>query len=171
VAGSRLPLPFSAHMTDLVFFYGTLNDRIPAAGARAPRSRLGTRRPRVGSRAALFRSGHLPGGNPAADGRVLGEVHQMLDPDAVLNSLDEIEGYSAREPDSSLYTRVEIAVTLEDGHVANAWVYFYTTPPLAAPSASNQAIISSTCSTVNADPPSAGRDQAGWACDPCFVGG
>jgi len=52
----------------------------------------------------------------------------MLDPDAVLNALDEIEGYSAREPDSSLYRRVEIPVTLEDGHVANAWVYFYNAP-------------------------------------------
>jgi gamma-glutamylcyclotransferase (GGCT)/AIG2-like uncharacterized protein YtfP len=79
-------------------------------------------------RGALFDLGIYPAAIPAADGRVLGEVHQMLDPDAVLSSLDEIEGYSAREPDSSLYTRVEIPVTLEDGHVANAWVYFYNAP-------------------------------------------
>jgi gamma-glutamylcyclotransferase (GGCT)/AIG2-like uncharacterized protein YtfP len=52
----------------------------------------------------------------------------MLDPDAVLSSLDEIEGYSSKGPDSSLYRREEIPVTLEDGHIASAWVYFYNAP-------------------------------------------
>ena len=52
----------------------------------------------------------------------------MLDRDAVLSSLDELEGYSVEEPDASLYTRMEAPVTFEDGHVTYAWVYFYNAP-------------------------------------------
>jgi gamma-glutamylcyclotransferase (GGCT)/AIG2-like uncharacterized protein YtfP len=52
----------------------------------------------------------------------------MFDVDAVLTTLDELEGYSSTEPDASLYTRAEIPVTLDDGHIANAWVYFYNAP-------------------------------------------
>ena len=52
----------------------------------------------------------------------------MLDTDAVLATLDDIEGYSQTEPDTSLYQRVRTAVTLDDGRVADAWVYFYNAP-------------------------------------------
>jgi len=52
----------------------------------------------------------------------------MLEPDEALKTLDEIEGYSAKAPDASLYHRVQIPVTLEDGHSAQAWVYFYNAP-------------------------------------------
>ena len=41
---------------------------------------------------------------------------------------DEIEGYRASEPDTSLYTRAEIPVTFDDGRQARAWVYFYNAP-------------------------------------------
>jgi gamma-glutamylcyclotransferase (GGCT)/AIG2-like uncharacterized protein YtfP len=77
---------------------------------------------------ALFDLGIYPAAIPASDSRVWGEVHQMLDTEAVLSALDEIEGYNASEPDSSLYTRQEIPVTFQDGHVAIAWVYFYNAP-------------------------------------------
>ncbi len=81
-------------------------------------------------RAALFRSRHLSRSIPAADSRVWGEIHRMLEPDAVLSALDEIEGFRPGEPDASLYTRVEIDVTFGDGpgSVARAWVYFYNAP-------------------------------------------
>lgn len=114
-------------MTDLVFFYGTLM----TAFQRPGRSRLDQVLEPVGRgwiRATLFDLGIYPAAIPASDGRVWGEVHQMLDPDAVLSSLDELEGFSSSEPDSSLYTRVETRVTLEDGHVVNAWAYFYNAP-------------------------------------------
>jgi gamma-glutamylcyclotransferase (GGCT)/AIG2-like uncharacterized protein YtfP len=114
-------------MTDLVFFYGTLMSGFQRPG----RARLDHVLEQVGRgwiRAVLFDMGIYPAAIPAAEGRVLGEVHQMLDPDAVLSSLDEIEGYSSKEPESSLYTRREIPVTLEDGHIASAWVYFYNAP-------------------------------------------
>jgi gamma-glutamylcyclotransferase (GGCT)/AIG2-like uncharacterized protein YtfP len=52
----------------------------------------------------------------------------MSDPEPVLATLDDIEGYSAKAPEASLYRRVETPVTLEDGQTANAWVYFYNAP-------------------------------------------
>ena len=114
-------------MTDLVFFYGTL-----MTGFQRPaRTRLdGVLEPmgRAWIQATLFDLGIYPAAIPANDTRVWGEVHQMFDRDAVLSSLDELEGYSADGPDASLYTRVETPVTFEDGHVAYAWVYFYNAP-------------------------------------------
>jgi gamma-glutamylcyclotransferase (GGCT)/AIG2-like uncharacterized protein YtfP len=114
-------------MTDLVFFYGTL-----MSGFRRPgRARLDEVLRPVGRGwipAALFDLGLYPAAIPADDSRVWGEVHQMLDSDAVLASLDEIEGFSPSEPDASLYTREAIPVTLENGTEANAWVYFYNAP-------------------------------------------
>jgi gamma-glutamylcyclotransferase (GGCT)/AIG2-like uncharacterized protein YtfP len=114
-------------MTDLVFFYGTL-----MSGFRRPgRTKLDRALKPIGRAsigAALFDLGIYPAAVPAADGEVWGEVHQMLDPDDALRTLDEIEGYSLQAPDTSLYRRVEIPVTFEDGKVAQAWVYFYNAP-------------------------------------------
>ena len=47
---------------------------------------------------------------------------------AVLTTLDEIEGYCATEPESSLYTRTEAPVAMTDGRGLNAWVYLYNAP-------------------------------------------
>jgi gamma-glutamylcyclotransferase (GGCT)/AIG2-like uncharacterized protein YtfP len=126
MAPSRLPA-LTLTMTDLVFFYGTLMTGFQRPG----RSRLEQVLEPVGRgwiRAALFDLGIYPAAIPADDGRVWGEVHQMMDAEAVLYSLDEIEGFRANEPDSSLYTRMETAVTFDDGHVATAWAYFYNAP-------------------------------------------
>ena len=114
-------------MTDLVFFYGTLMSGFQRPG----RTRLEQVLEPVGRGwiyAALFDLGIYPAAIPAHDSRVWGEVHRMCDVDSVLATLDEIEGYSAAEPDVSLYTRVEIPVKYEDGRVASAWVYFYNAP-------------------------------------------
>ncbi len=114
-------------MTDLVFFYGTLMSRFQRPG----RTRLGDALEAIGRgwiNAALFDLGIYPAAIPAYDTRVWGEVHRMLDIDSVLTTLDEIEGYSETEPDVSLYTRSAIPVTLEDGGVVHAWVYFYNAP-------------------------------------------
>jgi gamma-glutamylcyclotransferase (GGCT)/AIG2-like uncharacterized protein YtfP len=114
-------------MTDLVFFYGTLMSGFSRPG----RARLEHALRPVGRgwiRAALFDLGIYPAAIPAHDTRVWGEIHRMLDIDSVLATLDEIEGYSSEEPDASLYTRVEIPVTFQDGHVESAWVYFYNAP-------------------------------------------
>jgi gamma-glutamylcyclotransferase (GGCT)/AIG2-like uncharacterized protein YtfP len=114
-------------MTGLVFFYGTL-----MSGFRRPgRARLDHSLKLVGRGwvpAALFDLGIYPAAIPASDSRVWGEVHEMLDADAVLSALDEIEGYRASEPDSSLYTREEMPVTFDDGRAELAWVYLYNAP-------------------------------------------
>lgn len=114
-------------MTDLVFFYGTL-----MSGFRRPgRTRLDDVLRPIGRGwipAALFDLGLYPAAIPAEDSRAWGELYQMVDDEAVLSSLDEIEGYRADEPDASLYRRQAIPVTLEDGRVEAAWVYFYNAP-------------------------------------------
>ena len=114
-------------MTDLVFFYGTLMSGFERPG----RSRIDRKLTAVGRgwiKATLFDLGIYPAAIPASDERVLGEVHRMSDVDAVLAALDEIEGYRPAQPDASLYTRVETPVTFDDGHVEQAWAYFYNAP-------------------------------------------
>ncbi len=114
-------------MTDLVFFYGTLMSGFQRPGRQRldPQLRLEGRGSIQG---ALFDLGIYPAAIPAADSRVWGEVHRMADPERVLAELDDIEGFRASEPDASLYTRVVAPVTLADGRVATAWVYFYNAP-------------------------------------------
>jgi gamma-glutamylcyclotransferase (GGCT)/AIG2-like uncharacterized protein YtfP len=114
-------------MTNLVFFYGTLMRGF----ARPGRAELDQQLKPVGRGwipAALFDLGIYPAAIPATDSRVWGEVHQIQEPETVLPVLDEIEGYSASEPVTSLYTREEIPVTLSDRSVVHAWVYFYNAP-------------------------------------------
>jgi len=114
-------------MTDLVFFYGTLMSGFERPG----RSRIDSQLTPLGRgsiRATLFDLGIYPAAIPASDERVFGEIHRMSDVDNVLAALDEIEGYRPDQPDASLYTRVETPVTLADGRVEQAWVYFYNAP-------------------------------------------
>jgi gamma-glutamylcyclotransferase (GGCT)/AIG2-like uncharacterized protein YtfP len=114
-------------MTDAVFFYGTLMRGFERPG----RAQLDDQLIPVGRgwiRGALYDLGIYPAAIPAEEGRVVGEVHRMRDTQAVLGALDEIEGYSADEPDTSLYIRAEALVTLEDGTATEAWVYFYNAP-------------------------------------------
>ena len=114
-------------MRALVFFYGTL---------MTPFNRMGRRRiddhliytGRGTMAGALFDLGIYPAAVPAADGRVWGEVYEMLEASSVLGVLDEIEGFRANEPESSLYRRLEVPVTLEGGDVVSAWAYFYNAP-------------------------------------------
>lgn len=47
---------------------------------------------------------------------------------AVLATLDDIEGYDVNEPERSLYTRELTDVSVDDGSVQRAWVYFYNAP-------------------------------------------
>ncbi len=114
-------------MTDLVFFYGTLMSGFQRAG----RSRVDPQLSAQGRgwiAATLFDLGIYPAAIPASDARVWGEVHRMTNVDAVLSALDELEGFRPSEPDASLYTRIETVVTFDDGHVAQAWAYFYNAP-------------------------------------------
>ena len=114
-------------VTDLVFFYGTLMSGFKRPGRSRIDPKL-TPQGRGSIRAALFDVGIYPAAIPAADSRVRGEIYRMFDSASVLDALDEIEGFRPGRPDESLYTRVETPVTFDDGHVAEAWVYFYNAP-------------------------------------------
>jgi gamma-glutamylcyclotransferase (GGCT)/AIG2-like uncharacterized protein YtfP len=119
-------------VSDSVFFYGTLMtgfDRRRRAGIEG---KLRNRR-RGTINAVLFDLGIYPAAIPAPDDKVLGEVYDVDDVEAVLAALDEIEGYSADHPDRSLYTRQRTTVALEDGTTTEAWVYFYNAPLGRAP--------------------------------------
>jgi gamma-glutamylcyclotransferase (GGCT)/AIG2-like uncharacterized protein YtfP len=119
-------------VADFVFFYGTLMagfDRRRRAGID---SKL-TYRGRGSIRAALFDLGIYPAAVPAPEGVVWGEVYEMAEPDAVLTALDDIEGYRIDDPDKSLYARDQAEVTLPDGSLEKAWVYFYNAPLGRAP--------------------------------------
>jgi len=114
-------------VVDLVFFYGTLMagfDRRRRAGIDGQLSYLG----RASIQAALFDLGIYPAAVPAADGRVHGELYAMANPAVVLAALDEIEGHRPGDPDTSLYLRAQVEVTLQNGEAAQAWVYFYNAP-------------------------------------------
>jgi gamma-glutamylcyclotransferase (GGCT)/AIG2-like uncharacterized protein YtfP len=112
---------------NLVFFYGTLMagfDRRRRAGIDTKLTYMG----RGSIRASLFDLGIYPAAVPATEGRVWGEVYAMADPDAVIAALDDIEGFRPDDPDKSLYSREQADVTLPDGSLARAWVYFYNAP-------------------------------------------
>ena len=119
-------------MAEFVFFYGTLM----AGFDRRRRAGIDTKltyRGRGSIRAALFDLGIYPAAVPAPEGMVWGEVYEMSEPEAVLVALDDIEGYRQEDPDKSLYSRARADVTLPDGSVEQAWVYFYNAPLGRAP--------------------------------------
>ena len=114
-------------MTDRIFVYGTLM----AGFDRRRRAGIDTRMHFVGRgwiQAALYDLGLFPAAIPAPEGRVAGELYEVTDDPSVLAKLDEIEGFRPNEPDTSLYTRAQVAVTLESGQQESAWVYFYNAP-------------------------------------------
>ena len=114
-------------MTHRVFFYGTLMSWFKRQG----RTRVDLALELVGHgwiQAVLFDLGLYPAAIPAPDSRVRGELHRMLEPESVLTTLDDIEGYRPVRPETSLYDRRETAVTLDDGRVEEAWAYFYNAP-------------------------------------------
>ena len=114
-------------MTELVFFYGTLMKGFERAGRSRVEAKL-TPMGRGSIGAALFDLGIYPAAIPSSDSRVNGEVYRISDLDSVLAVLDELEGHRPSDPDTSLYRRIETPVTMEDGQVAQAWVYFYNAP-------------------------------------------
>jgi gamma-glutamylcyclotransferase (GGCT)/AIG2-like uncharacterized protein YtfP len=119
-------------MADLVFFYGTLMtgfDRRRKLGIDTQLRYRG----RGWVAGALFDLGLYPAAVPASEGRVWGEVFELIDPEAALPALDEAEGYRTAEPDTSLYMRRRVRVTLPDNDEGEAWVYFYNAPLGKAP--------------------------------------
>ena len=119
-------------MSDRIFFYGTLRtgfNRTTRAGIDAFLTFAG----RGWINGKLFDLGIYPAAVPASDARVRGEIFEMTDESKVLAALDRIEGYRPSEPERSLYMRVRVAATLDDGRSEDVWVYFYNAPLGRAP--------------------------------------
>jgi len=114
-------------MADLVFFYGTLMTPFNRT-ARLQIDDYLVSKGRGTIAAALFDLGIYPAAVPDGDSQVSGEIYEMLRPADVLRALDELEGYRASDPETSLYTRMLTPVTTEDGAVVHAWAYFYNAP-------------------------------------------
>jgi gamma-glutamylcyclotransferase (GGCT)/AIG2-like uncharacterized protein YtfP len=119
-------------MPELVFFYGTLMTPFNRPGRQRIDRHLAFAG-RGSIRAALFDLGIYPAAVPASDGQVWGELYEIRHPSIVLPELDELEGYRAAEPESSLYNRSRTRVTLDDGSIVEAWAYFYNAPLGRAP--------------------------------------
>lgn len=119
-------------MAERVFFYGTLMTGFDRPGRRQldPHLAFAGRGSIAG---ALYDLGIYPAAIPAEGGRVWGELYEVADAASVLRTLDEIEGYREAEPESSLYTRVRVTVTLDSGRDVEAWTYFYNAPLGRAP--------------------------------------
>jgi gamma-glutamylcyclotransferase (GGCT)/AIG2-like uncharacterized protein YtfP len=99
-------------------------DRLRRAGIDGHLTLVG----RASTPGHVYDLGLYPAAVPAEDGLIWGELHATSAPEPVLAALDEIEGYDPADLDSSLYLRQEVPVTLEDGTVASAWIYFYNAP-------------------------------------------
>jgi gamma-glutamylcyclotransferase (GGCT)/AIG2-like uncharacterized protein YtfP len=119
-------------MPERVFFYGTLRTGFDRT-ARAEVDALLRFSGRAWINAKLFDLGIYPAAVPATDARVWGEVFEISDAATVLAALDRIEGYRPAEPERSLYNRVRVTATLDDGRAEDVWVYFYNAPLGRAP--------------------------------------
>jgi gamma-glutamylcyclotransferase (GGCT)/AIG2-like uncharacterized protein YtfP len=119
---------YNSAVGDHVFFYGTLMSPFNRPGRLRITPKL-VYKGRGTINGALFDLGIYPAAIPVDDSAtVWGELYETSDPLAVLAVLDEIEGHRPSEPARSLYNRVLVDVTREDGSVTKAWTYFYNAP-------------------------------------------
>jgi gamma-glutamylcyclotransferase (GGCT)/AIG2-like uncharacterized protein YtfP len=77
---------------------------------------------------ALFDLGSYPG-LVAGEGRVAGELFELVDAARALALLDDYEGYRAADPEGSLYLRRRVVLLTP---VMEAWVYVFNGTPDAA---------------------------------------
>ena len=115
---------------DYLFVYGTLRSDSGSPGFRqfiAPHFRLVGRATLPGR---LYAVADYPGLLPPqnAGDLVVGEVHAFPGDAARLAEIDAYEECHQESPHPHLYTRRRESVSLEDGSVLQAWVYFYNLP-------------------------------------------
>ncbi len=60
--------------------------------------------------------------------KVVGELYAFSGGESALADLDEYEECAAHSPQPHLYTRSRETISLQDGSVYSAWVYFYNLP-------------------------------------------
>jgi gamma-glutamylcyclotransferase (GGCT)/AIG2-like uncharacterized protein YtfP len=73
----------------------------------------------------LFDLGAYPGLR-FGSGRVIGEIHEVLDPDALV-ALDQFEGFEPAAPHDSLYLRERVPLLIPKAVMA--WLYVYNREP------------------------------------------
>ena len=110
---------------DLLFVYGTLR-----RGFRLHHhlKRLGAHFVANGEvRAELIDLGEFPGARQSSrPGKtVKGELYRLRKVDDTLRVLDQIEGFSPRNPDRGLFQRGTAQVTLPNGDRHLAWIYWF----------------------------------------------
>jgi gamma-glutamylcyclotransferase (GGCT)/AIG2-like uncharacterized protein YtfP len=112
-------------MPTKVFVYGTLK-----VGGRLDRGSLKKARTSVENATivgAIYSLGPYPTIKLDKEGEVVGEVHTFHgdDFDAILSTMDMIEGYNPAKPENGLYNRHVVSAKLEDGTTTEAWAYEY----------------------------------------------
>jgi pyruvate carboxylase len=114
---------------DLLFVYGSLRRGFELHGVLAGLGARHVGKGSVGGR--LFDLGHYCGAEPstAAADRVHGEVYRLANPERALRVLDRAEGLRLDAPAESPYQREAVAVTLQNGTTAQAWVYWLASWP------------------------------------------
>lgn len=112
---------------EYLFVYGTLRSDSHSDSYRrfiAPNFTLISRATIPGK---LYVIADYPGLLPAekSTDMVIGEVHSFTAGEGQLAEIDEYEGCAVHSPKPHLYRRVQESVSLHDGSIISAWVYFY----------------------------------------------
>jgi gamma-glutamylcyclotransferase (GGCT)/AIG2-like uncharacterized protein YtfP len=108
----------------LLFVYGTLRRGFSRhkflKAARAQFLSLGT------VHGELYDLGDYPGAEPSPHPRALitGEIYRLPHAEQALQVLDEVEGVRASSPGSGEYRRDSVRVTLRNGQMVDAWIYW-----------------------------------------------
>jgi len=110
--------------TDLLFVYGSLRRGFPL---HHHLRRMGAEFVAAGQvQAKLFASGKFPGARKSAKrGKtVKGEVYRLHRVANALKVLDQVEGFSPRTPQKSLFQRAMTEIILPNRRRRVAWIYW-----------------------------------------------
>ena len=116
--------PSPKPVLDLLFVYATLR-----RGFRLHHhlKRLGAQFVASGKvQAKLFDLGEFPGARKSlrAGKTVEGELYRLGKVEDTFKVLDQVEGFSPRNPQKSLFQRGTVEVTLPNGEKRMAWIYW-----------------------------------------------
>jgi gamma-glutamylcyclotransferase (GGCT)/AIG2-like uncharacterized protein YtfP len=117
-------------MESLMFVYGTL--RKDARGqVLSPLCRDWVFKGYGSVPGVLYDFGAYPGAVPTENGerRVKGELYLLPEPELMLPPIDRYEGCSDEDAPPHEFERELVDVTMEDGSVARAWIYWYRPEP------------------------------------------
>jgi gamma-glutamylcyclotransferase (GGCT)/AIG2-like uncharacterized protein YtfP len=110
---------------DLLFVYGALRRSFPL---HHHLRRLGTEFVAAGKvQAELSDLGEFPGARRSSKrGKTIeGELYRLHRMENTLKVLDQVEGFSPRNPGKSLFQRATTEVLLPNGARRLAWIYWY----------------------------------------------